>query len=116
MGLGRIIAVEGRPYDPRYEGLTLHDFRRSAIRNLITLAGVREKVAMEITGHKTRSVFDRDHIVDTQDVSNAMQQWEAVASQNLLSQTPGSQARGSKLGKSTRQSDRKSLRALSSRG
>ena len=30
LGLGRIIAVEGRPYGPRYEGLTLHDFRRSA--------------------------------------------------------------------------------------
>src|SRR5262249_1638013 len=38
VGLGRIIQVEGRPYDPRYEGLTLHDFRRSAIRNLVTLA------------------------------------------------------------------------------
>ena len=111
VGLGRIIAVEGRPYDPRYEGLTLHDFRRSAIRNLVTLAGVREKVAMEITGHKTRSVFDRYHIVDTQDVSNAMQQWEAVASQNLLSQR-----RGSKLGKNVRHSKRKLLMALSSRG
>jgi integrase len=72
LGLGRIIEVEGRPYDPRYEGLTLHDFRRSAIRNLSTLAGVREKVAMEITGHKIRSVFDRYHIVDSQDVSNAI--------------------------------------------
>jgi hypothetical protein len=103
------MAVEGRPYDPRYKGLTLHDFRISAIRNLVTLAGVREKVAMEITGHKTRSVFDRYHIVDTQDVSNAMQQWEAVASQNLMSH-------GSKLGKIARQSQRKSLMALSSRG
>jgi integrase len=111
LGLGRIIAVEGRPYDPRYEALTLHDFRRSAIRNLVTLAGVREKVAMESTGHKTRSVFDRYHIVDTQEVSNAMQQWESVASQYLLSQR-----RESKLGKSSRQPKRKSLMALSSRG
>ena len=63
--MGRIIAVEGRPYDPRCEGLTLHGFRRSTIRNLVTLAGVHEKVAMEITGHKTRCVFDRYHIVDT---------------------------------------------------
>ena len=102
VGLGRIIEVEGRPYNPPYEGLTLHDFRRSAIRNLVTLAGVREKVAMEITGHKTRSVFDRYHIVDTQDVSNAMREWESVASQNLVSPT-----RGSKLGKIARQSKRK---------
>jgi hypothetical protein len=34
--------------------------------------GVNEKVAMEISGRKTRAVFDRYHIVDTEDVVDAM--------------------------------------------
>ena len=69
-GLGSLSEVEGKP-DPRYTGLIIHDLRRSAIKNLMNV-GVNEKVAMKIRGHKTRAVFDRYHIVDTDDVVDAM--------------------------------------------
>ena len=108
-GLGRKIEVPGKEYDPRYEGLTLHDLRRSAARNLL-LAGVPETIIMKIGGWKTRSVFDRYAVANTADLTAAMQRWEMTAL-NLLPQP-----NGANLGKKKPRTTRKSLMALSSRG
>src|SRR4029450_3331534 len=57
----------------RVPGLLFHDFRWSAVRNLIR-SGVPQAVAQEISGHRTRPMFDRYNVAPAAEAREAIRQ------------------------------------------
>lgn len=66
----RACIIAGRPR------ILIHDCRRTTVRNLIR-AGVSEVVAMKITGHKTRAIFDRYNVSSERDRQEAAEKYSA---------------------------------------
>ncbi|HXO35805.1 MAG TPA: tyrosine-type recombinase/integrase [Candidatus Acidoferrales bacterium] len=71
----------------KYKGKLFHDFRRTSVRNMIR-AGVSEKVAMTVSGHKTHSMLSRYNIVSETDLRRTQEYLKSTVEQSKVVAMP----------------------------
>jgi integrase len=104
-GFYRVVNPEAPPAQQRKKATKLlHDFRRTAVRNL-ERAGVPRSVAMKLTGHKTENIYRRYAIVSEADLAEGVKKLDLLLQSTAPARTVVPMRTASNRAKTPSQSD-----------